>query len=52
MMKILREVRNLPCPVCNEKNPVDRANVRIKCCNCGAKLLCVKVTKKHKSSKK
>ena len=38
-------VRELPCPVCKALNPVNRANLRIKCDQCGTKLLSVKVVK-------
>ena len=37
--------QQLPCPLCGEPNPVNKANIRLKC-KCGANLISVRIVKK------
>jgi len=50
-MKKNVNIKELPCPVCNTLNTVSRANLRLKCHNCGARLLSVRVKTKLKKNK-
>ena len=46
-----KNVVNLPCPVCKSKNPVEKANARLKCNSCGAMLRAVRVKRNLKGAR-
>ena len=50
-VKNINNIQSLPCPVCHSSNPVSRANLRVKCSNCGSQLLSIRIKKKIKNRK-
>jgi len=42
------KVQYLPCPICQQMNPVSRSNLRMKCSKCGTNLLSVRIKKSRK----
>jgi len=46
--KNAKEPHLLPCPICGTKNPVSKANLRLRCSKCRTQLLSVKVRKAKK----
>ena len=46
--QLLKNIHQLPCPLCKALNPVNRANTRLVCSYCGANLIARKVNKRGK----
>lgn len=46
--RLLRNIHQLPCPICKTLNPVNRANTRLKCSKCGTNLIAMRVKKRGK----
>lgn len=43
------KVQYLPCPVCQNMNPVSQANIRMRCSHCGTRLLSVRIKKSRRN---
>ena len=45
VLKNVRDLQYLACPICKTKNPVSRSNISLRCSGCKTKLLSIKVRK-------
>ncbi len=45
VLKNVKDIQYLPCPICKTKNPVSRSNISLRCSNCKTRLLSIKVRK-------